>query len=374
MDSPATATATPSRLMSLDALRGFDMFWIIGGRELVLAFSAVVVTPTPPWLNAQLKHIAWGGFTFWDLIMPLFLFLVGTSMAFSFPRRLEQGASRRDMYRKMFARAAILWLLGMAAQGRLLLFDYAKLNVFSNTLQAIALGYLVAGAALLHLSRRGQVGLTVLLLVGYWLLMTCVPFDGHPAGTFEHKANLAAYVAKILNEHLPRGGYAWAPSLLTFGANVLLGVLAGHLLRSGYSGWRKVLWLLLCGVACLAAGWIWSYWFPFVKWLFSSSFVLWACGWSYLLLTLFYAVIDVLGYRRWAFPLVVIGSNAIVAYCFHFPDPAVQIQWRGISDPLLTGLTRHLGPYGEPMLVAAGFAVMWSVLYVLYRNRKFVRI
>jgi predicted acyltransferase len=91
-------------------------------------------------------------------------------------------------------------------------------------------------------------------------------------------------------------------------------------------------------------------------------------------LALFYAVIDVMGLRRWAFPLVVIGSNAIVAYLFHVPDPAVQIQWRGISDPFLTGLARHVGRFGEPLLMLAGFMVMWSVLYLLYRNKKFLRI
>jgi predicted acyltransferase len=367
------ASSTTGRLASLDALRGFDMFWIIGGRELVLAFTAAVVSPTPVWLDAQLKHIAWGGFTFWDLIMPLFLFLVGTSMAFSFARRMQQ-AGRWPIYRKMLLRAAILWVLGMIAQGHLLDFDYKKLSVLSNTLQAIALGYLVAGVALLHLSRRGQVLLTAVLLVGYWLLMVCIPFDGHSAGTYEQKANLAAYFATIVSHYLPKGGYAWLPSTLTFGANVLLGVLAGHVLRATGSGWKKVCWLSLLGIGCLALGWIWSYWFPIVKWLFSSPFVLWACGWSYLLLALFYAVIDVMGFRRWAFPLVVIGSNAIVAYCFHFPDPTVQIQWRGISDPLLTGLARHLGRFGEPLLMLAGFAVMWSVLYVLYRNKKFLRV
>jgi predicted acyltransferase len=222
------------------------------------------------------------------------------------------------------------------------------------------------------------VALAAALLIGYWLLMVCIPFDGHPAGTYEQKANLASHFAKMLQEafggYFPKGGYAWLPSTLTFGANVLLGVLAGHVLRSDGSGWKKVLWLLVCGIGCLALGWVWSYWFPIVKWLFSSPFVLWACGWSYLLLALFYAVIDVMGLRRWAFPLVVIGSNAIVAYCFHVPDPAVQIQWRGISDPLLTGLARHLGRFGEPLLMLAGFMVMWSVLYLLYRNKKFLRI
>jgi predicted acyltransferase len=299
---------------------------------------------------------------------------VGTSMAFSFARRREQTAGRWPVYRKMLVRAAILWFLGMIAQGHLLDFDYKKLSLFSNTLQAIALGYLVAGVALLHLSRRGQVLLTAALLVGYWLLMVCIPFDGHPAGTYELNANLARHFAKMMLKHFPNGNYAWLPSALTFGANVLLGVLAGHLLRASASGWRKVFWLLLCGIGSLALGWIWSYWFPIVKLLFSSPFVLWACGWSYLLLALFYAVIDVLGFRRWAFPLVVIGCNAIVAYCFHFPDPTVQIKWRGISDPFLTGLARHLGPYGEPLLTLAGFAVMWSVLYVLYRNKKFLRV
>ena len=152
---PAVASASP-RVASIDALRGFDMFWIIGGQQVVVALLHLFVSPTPAWLKAQFEHTGWEGFTAWDLIMPLFLFIVGTAMPYAFARRIEAGQSKWALYRKVLSRTAILFVLGMAAQGRLLTADLSQLHVYSNTLQAIACGYLMASIAMFHLRALGR--------------------------------------------------------------------------------------------------------------------------------------------------------------------------------------------------------------------------
>jgi predicted acyltransferase len=162
----ATPSVTPpsGRIASVDALRGFDMFWLIGGREVFLALVGLFVSPLPRAIEAQMEHVRWEGFSAWDLIMPLFLFIVGTAMPLSLARRVEAGASKAALYRKILVRTVVLFVLGMVAQGNLLEADLSKLHIYCNTLQAIACGYLIASIAMLHLRVFGQISLTVALL------------------------------------------------------------------------------------------------------------------------------------------------------------------------------------------------------------------
>lgn len=390
------AAPQPVRLTSIDALRGFDMFWIIGGGGLVKAAIQLFAKPLPEVVQQQMGHATWEGFTAWDLIMPLFLFIVGTSMPFSFARRLEAGHSKARLYAKVFERVAVLWILGMIAQGRLLDFELSKLQLFSNTLQSIAVGYLIAAVALIHLPRWGQLVLAIVLLAAFWALMIGVPFSGHPAGTLDPQANLALFIDQVILGSFrdPKTTYAWILPGLANGATVLLGVLSGHLLRSTWSRAMKFVWLVVAGLACLLLGWVvaggpvplltrdmtteaipaWlATWqkirFPIIKHIWSSSMVLWAAGWSFLLLAVFYLMIDVWGLRRWAFPFVVIGMNAILAYMLTHPHNVGSI-----AAPYVAGLAKHLGAAGAGLSVLASFAVVWLILYYLYRNRHFLRV
>src|SRR5574337_265482 len=136
------AVAPSERVVSVDALRGFDMFWIAGGAPFVMEFFKLFANPLPPWLGGQFEHTPWVGFDFWDIIMPLFLFIVGVAMPFSIGKRVERGASRASIYRKVAYRVVVLWVLGMVAQGHLLLFTLGNFQIYSNTLQSIAAGYL----------------------------------------------------------------------------------------------------------------------------------------------------------------------------------------------------------------------------------------
>jgi predicted acyltransferase len=384
MSSAPSTTSSGRRIVSVDALRGFTMFWIIGGNGVVLSLVGLFVSPVPEWLRAQMDHVPWEGFPAWELIMPMFLFVVGTAMPLSFAKRIESGQSKAALYRKVLVRTAILFVLGMIVQGNLLKADLSKLHLYCNTLQAIAAGYLIASVAMLQLRVVGQVLATIALLVGYWLLMMLVPVPGHGAGLLEPNSNLAMYVDELILGRFRDGtNYTWILSSMAFGGTVLLGVFSGHVLRAGISQQKKVAWLVAMGIVCLVIGFAWTQpWlgslrFPIIKHLFTSSSVLWACGWSYLLLALFYVVIDVLQFRKWSFFFVVIGSNAILAYM------AVHlISFRSIADTFVNGVARNLTATSIPWLRALGeamgpiasFAIVWLILLYLYRKGTFVRV
>ena len=368
---PEPHAVPPSqRIVSVDALRGFDMFWIAGGGPLVMEFCKLFRNPLPPWLDRQFDHVVWEGFVGWDLIMPLFLFIVGVAMPFSVGKRVERGDSRGSIYRKVVYRVVVLWILGMIAQGHLLAFDSHNLQFYSNTLQSIAAGYLISSIALVELPIRWQAALGGALLVVYWALMRFVPVPGYGAGVLTPDGNLAMYIDKALLGRFQDGTpYTWILSSLVFGATVLMGVLAGHLLRSKLAGTRKALLLAGAGLGCLAGGWLWSFAFPIIKHLWTSSMVLWSGGWCLLLLALFYWLIDVLGYRRWAFPFIVIGMNAIVAYMARD-----VIDFTQTSHTVFAGLAGHLGMFGDFLLAFGAFGVLWVGLYYMYRKQTFVRI
>jgi predicted acyltransferase len=363
----------PGRVAALDALRGFDLFWIIGGPDgggkLILLAVAYLWGSTPHWLEHQLEHVAWEGFVAWDLIMPLFLFVVGAAMPFAFSRRIEQGQSKAGLYWKIVRRAVILFILGMAVQGHLLDFDLSTLHLYCNTLQAIAAGYLVGGIVMLNVGIVGQLITTLALLISYWLLLQFVPFDGHPAGTLEPHANLALAVDTVILGRFRDGTtYTWILSSLTFAASVMLGVFSGHTLRAPWKSWQKLLVLIVTGLVCLAAGWAWAEWggLPIIKHIWTSSMVLWAAGWSYLLLAAFYLVVDIIGWRRLAFPLIVIGMNAITIYVANRFIPFL-----GISQGLFGGAARHAGRAEELIVQCGAMLLTWLLLYHLYRQKIF---
>ncbi len=379
-DGPPTQVRTINRgvghdrIVAIDALRGFDMFWIVGGRELLLAFAKIFADSVPPWLNHQFEHSRWVGFTAWDLIMPLFLFVVGAAMPFSFSRRIEEGQSKSQLFAKIARRTIILFVLGMAVQGHLLDFDLSTLHIFANTLQAIAVGYFVAGVAMLLIGIPGQIFLAAALLIGFWLLLTFVPIAGH-AGPLEPHANVALSVDQFVLGRFIDGTdppYTWILSGMTFAVSVLLGVFGSQVLRSRLAPWTRIVSLTVMGLACLASGWIWAEWcgFPIIKHIWTSSMTLWAGGWCYLLLALFYLVIDVLGFRRWSFPFVVIGANALAIYViWHIANPFPLM-----ANAIFGGLAAHLGSAGPFIVMLATVLIWWLILYDLYRRKVFIRI
>jgi predicted acyltransferase len=366
---PSSSAPPDQRLLSLDALRGFTMFWLIGGRELALAVVACLCPLLYDAFETQATHPKWQGFVAWDMIMPVFLFVVGVSMPFAMVKRLEQGGPLRTTYLRIARRVAVLWILGMVAQGSLLDYDLGHLKLYSGALQAIAIGYLVTAIALLHLPLKGQLALFASLVIGYGALLMWVPFAGHPGGTLERTVNLARYVDEYVLGNFRRDhSFTWIITSLGFVATVLLGAMAGHLLRGRLSAERKLALLVGIGLACMAGGWVWSYFLPLNRHLWTSSMILWAGGISFLLLALFYAVIDVVGVKKWALPFIVIGANALLAYVFTYVFERVP------SDTLIFNLAvKWAPPYDELLRSIAEISVLWLLLWYLYRNRTFLR-
>ena len=360
------------RVMSIDALRGFDMFFIIGGERIFASLHDIFNNPTTELIRTQLTHVKWEGFRFEDLIMPLFLFIVGVVMPYSFEKRRLAGQSKMRLYLHILKRTVILFVLGMVAQGNLLEFDISKLHIYSNTLQAIAAGYIIAAIIMLNLGIRWQIAVTGILLLLFWALMVLVPFPGRGADVLMPDANLAIYIDRIIFGSFIDGTdppYTWILSSMTFACTVMLGVMAGHLLRTEKVGIRKVLWLLVIGTGCIVAGLAWSLCFPIIKHLWTSSFVLLSGGICFMLLALFYLVIDVLGFSKWAFGFVVIGMNAITVYM------AVHIvNFRYISGVFVGGLEKYTGNWYSFIHALAGFAIVWLILWWMYRKKTFIKI
>jgi predicted acyltransferase len=372
-DAPATPPPKPGRLLSLDALRGFDMFWIIGGDALFRALARRADPATGAFVARQLEHADWEGFYFYDLIFPLFLFLAGCVIPFSLDAQRARGATTRQILGRIGRRTALLVLLGLVCNG-ILRFDWADTRTM-GVLQRIGVCY--GAAALLYaLAGRGvRVAAFVAILLGYWALLALVPTPGGAAGDFSKAGNLVGWVdraalpGKILKPYYGYGDNEGLLSTIPAVATALLGGFAGEWLRSSRSAGRKVLGLVAAGVVGVGLGTAWGGVFPIIKNLWTSSFVLLAGGWSLLLLAGFYGVIDGLGWRSWAFPLVVIGVNAITIYVV----PRF-IDFRKASEFFLVGVLDKSGPY-EPIVAAAGFLLAeWLFLFFLYRHRIALRV
>jgi predicted acyltransferase len=291
-------------------------------------------------------------------------------MPVAFKKRIARGESKKSLYRHIITRVIILYLLGLIASGYLLTYDMSKIHLWTDTLHAIAIGYLVSSILILELNLTWQIGITTVLLFVYWGIMAFIPVPGYGAGIFKPDANLALYVDNAVLGHFQEGlGWTYIVTNLTFICSVMLGVFAGNILLSVRPAMKKAGLLAIIGVCCIIAGKIWGIWFPIIHHLWTSSFVLFAGGLSFLLLSLFYLVIDIWGFKKWAFPFVVIGMNAIAVYvATHLFNFSI------IGNIFVGGLERYLGPWNEFVQALAALAVIWLILYWMYRKRTFIKI
>jgi predicted acyltransferase len=391
----SAASPSPDRLRSIDALRGFDMFWIIGGDALGAAFGKWYFGTSDNWIGEQLEHAAWEGFHFYDLIFPLFLFLVGTVIPFSLAGMRRRGASDSTVYFRIIRRVLLLFVLGLLSYGFLQLhwlvrtsdgrwiIDFDNHQRITGVLQRIAVCYGIAAVITMHTGWRSQLVSVIVILLGYWAVLGCVPNPESGAiGDMSMTGNLGGYVDRhylpgVLNPNyygdretkIAYGDNEGLLSTIPAVATALLGVLAGQWLRSSTSAGRKAMGLAAAGLICLGLGTLWSLTFPVIKNLWTSSYVLIAGGWSLLLLALFFGIIDGLKWQAWAFPFVVIGMNAITIY----------VADRFIGFPQMTsfflgGVISKAGDFG-PVVRAAGILFFeWLFLYWLYRQRLFWRV
>lgn len=373
METPAPKS---DRLLSLDALRGFDLFWIIGGHALAAALFKLTEWG---WLGTavgQMQHAAWHGFKAYDLIFPLFLFLAGVSTPFALQRRLAAG-ERRAVILKVVRRGMILVLLGVIYNNGLQWRPLEEVRL-GSVLGRIGLSCMIAQLIFVscHTRPHRLWAWLVGILLGYWAVMGLGHAPGYAAGDLTMEGNFASYVDRLflpgrlhLKIHDPEGLLAVIPAV----GNALLGILAGLWLRrpeSECSGDRKAGGLVALGLLLLALGAAWDFAFPINKNLWTSSFVLWTCGWAQLLLGLFYWIIDVRGFRRWGDFFAVIGMNSVLIYM-----AGRFISFSFTSQALFGGIAKLAAPGWQPVIAAAGvLAVEWLFLWFLRRHKVFLSV
>ena len=252
------------RLVSLDALRGFDMFWIVGGTEILLGLGKVIHRPFFDKFLEQFDHVPWQGLHFYDLIWPLFMFIMGAAIPMSLAKRRAKGETDRRLLLHALWRAIVMFCLGTVTQGNLLLFDWDRFRPCYSVLHGLAAGYLIATLVAVKVKPKWHGPTIAAFLLVYWAVVMLIPVPGVGAGVLTPKGNLPTFVDQLVLGHLHYGKNTWFLSYLGFGASVLLGVLAGQVLMSGRPPRSKICRLLIAGGLTLAAGLAWSFWFPVI--------------------------------------------------------------------------------------------------------------
>jgi len=380
------------RLQSLDALRGFDMFWIAGGGGIFAGLASLTGWKPLVWWELQLHHVEWHGFTFEDMIFPLFLFIAGISFPFSMAKRMENGASRKSLYTQIFRRGLLLVLLGFIFNGLLnfafikigsaseagwISFDLSKMR-FASVLGRIGLAWMFAALIFIN---TNKINIRIIwcagLLIFYWLLLTFVPaFDNPGADRFSIEGNFTSYFDRMFlpgrlynGIHDPEGWLAIIPAIGT----AMLGMFTGQFVmwqKEGLTEQRRTGYMAIAGVVLVGIGLLWNIVFPINKNLWTSSFVCYVGGLSLLLFSLFYLVIDVWGYKKWSFFFAIIGMNSITIYMAQR-----MIRFSYTSDFLFRGIIGWFPEAWAPFLGSCGFmAVSWAFLYFLYRQKIFLKV
>ena len=393
------------RLMSVDALRGFDMFWIIGADSLVDGLNKTTATGITRVLADQLDHVEWEGFRFYDLIFPLFVFIVGVSLVFSLSRTIEQ-FGRGEALKRVFRRSALLFLIALFYSGGFAT-SWPDIRLL-GVLNRIALCYFFTGFIFCFLRLRGMIAICAALLLGYWALMTFTPvrdihlekdylqqlaaqtgttntmtlFQGTTkmvTGAFDKGMNLANHLDF---QYLPgkKWDTYWDPEglLSTFPAiaTCLLGVFAGLLLQNRLvPDQRKVFYLVGSGALSLGVAFLWGLQFPVIKKIWTSSYVLMAGGYSLILLGVFYQLVDIWKHQKWCQPFVWIGMNSITIYLasniIGFRKVAARFVGGDVKQFLDTHITSGLG---DLVISVVGLALAIWLVHFLYRRKIFLRL
>jgi predicted acyltransferase len=370
---PLENNFTSKRLFSLDALRGFDMFWIMGAEEIFHGLAKATGSPFWGAISNQFTHPDWNGFHFYDLIFPLFLFIAGVATPYSVGRELQNGKSRNEVLGRVVRRGLILVLLGIIYNNGLQIRPFSEIR-FGSVLGRIGLAYMFANIIYIYSSHRAQVIWFCSLLIGYWLLLKFTSAPGFPRGDLTMEGNFASYIDRsilpgrlYLGIHDPEGLMSTIPAIGTG----LLGILAGTYIKNApATGAAKAARLALCGIIFIGLAILWNLDFPINKNLWTSSFVLNVGGISLLLLALFYYIIDVLGYVKWSFFFRIIGMNSILIYM-----SGRFIDWEYSTNGFFKWLGQLIGdPFNAVIMAICFVMVKWAFLYFMYRKKVFLRV
>ena len=364
-----------NRLVSLDALRGFDMLWIMGGERIIIALADLTGATALTWAATQMDHVEWNGFHFYDLIFPLFLFIAGVSMPLSLDKRKASGESKAKIYRHIFIRMITLVIFGIIYNGFLDL-NWGHIR-YASVLGRIGLGWFFAAIIVLNCKPKWWYAWFGGILLFYWAILALIPVPGYGAGNLTMEGSLVGFIDRLLlpgrlylEVHDPEGILSTIPAIST----ALMGALTGNFLRipdQKISGLKKALWMGIAGIVSLVLGWLWGLLFPINKNLWTSSFVIYTGGWSLLLIALFYLIIDVWGWKKWAFFFIVIGMNSITIYMFQ----AGIINFQSSAEFFFGGIIKSFGENWQPLIAAIGYTtVCWVFLYILYKKKIFLKV
>ncbi len=372
----------PERLGSLDVLRGFDLFCLVFFQPVFSRLAEVMDLPFTNWLATKFEHVHWEGFVFWDLIMPLFLFMAGASMPFAFSKYLKNGG-KGELYKRVLKRVLILWIFGMMCQGNLLSFNPDQIYLFSNTLQSIAIGYLIAAILLMHFRRNWQIIITSGFLLIYWALMTFVRVGDFGGGDFTPDHNLAEYIDRmVLGRFRDRATvgetgvvfaesyrYTWILSSLNFAVTVMTGVFAGQILKGSAPKINKIKYLVLGGVCMIVAGQLWGLQMPVIKKIWTSTMTLYSSGICFLLMAFFYFLIDYKSYGKYLNWLKIYGMNSILAYMLY-----EIINFSSVTSSLFHGLEQYMGDYYKVLITLGNVSLILVILLLMYRKKLFLKV
>jgi len=364
----------PERLQSLDVLRGFDMFWIIGGGSLIVALAEATKWGWLEVIGAQMEHVPWAGFHFEDLIFPLFMFISGVAIPYAITAKVEQGAKRRKLFNKILKRGIILVLLGIIYNGALKN-GFANMRV-ASVLAQIGLGYLFAATIVLYTkSLKTRLAWLIGILSGIAILQLFVPVPGYGAGLLDPEGGMNAWIDRMFLPGRLYGGTFDPEGLLCIVSAItvtLMGTFAGSFLRDGEPASRqKAGKLAITGAALVVVALALSPVYPIIKAAWTVPFNLLTAGIGFLLMSLFYFSIDVKGWTKGivSYKILffkVIGMNSITIYL------AVDIINFGLISQFFVGWLA--APLGQWIVILGAIIIEWLLLYYLYTKKIFLRV
>ncbi len=369
-----------NRLLSLDVLRGFDLFFIVALEGILRPLSRTIDAPWYSDFMWAFTHVEWEGSSPWDLIMPLFMFMAGVSMPFALSRYRDNKAAA---YRRILKRVVLLWIFGMICQGNLLGLDPDRIYLYSNTLQSIAAGYLIGAVLYLHTKWYTQVLVCIFFLLFYWAAMTWGSADGFGLGNYAPDVNFAEWVDRVVLGRFrdcswvengtvmfaPWYTNTWILSTPNFAVTVITGLLAGQILKNkNFIPTRKTVFLLIVGVGLLVLGYALSAYQPIIKRIWTSTMVLVTSGWCFLLMAAFYYVIDVRGFRRGTGWLNIYGTNSIAAYML------LCVNFSSVSNSLLYGLEQYIPTFYPALIATSNAIIIYQILRLMYRQNIFLKV
>lgn len=363
-----------SRLISIDALRGFDMLLIVGGGEVITALSGKVNWPWVDAISRQLEHPKWFGFTFYDFIFPLFIFIAGISIPFSINSAIAKGMDKSRVLKKAFYRMIILIVLGVMDKNTPITFFEPSQIRLASVLGRIGIACFAATLLYIYFpSFKSRIMWVAAILLSYYALVYLVPVPGFGAGDLSIEGNIVGWFDRhFLPGRLLEKIYDENGLLTQFPAMCLAisGTLAGNILQEKQPAGRQLQKLALFGTAYIVLALIWGLHFPIFKKMWTSSFILLTAGMGFLITAVFYLIIDVWHFKKWAFFFRVIGMNSIVIYLlYRFVD------FNEMSKLIFSGLYAPVDPKFQPALEhLGGIILIWLVMYFLYKKKIFIKI